>query len=247
MLGKIVEKKVAMIFYVITFILSFILLPLHFIFKSVGDYSVSFTQLAPAIAVILISIILMDKTILSGIGNHLKIHKTKISWIIVSITIPAICIMTSSIIMTLLGNTYIPWKGNVIFYILNIVAMLMGCFSEEIGWRGFLLPHLQKKYSQFVSGIIVGVLWGVWHLNFMGGIIGFILYTITIIEMSTLMTWLYNKTGGNLLLMIIWHSTFNIVSHIFLWERFGIYLFAVESIVFGITCACILKFNNKNY
>jgi hypothetical protein len=54
--------------------------------------------------------------------------------------------------------------------------------------------------------------------------------------MSILMTWLYNKSDGNLVLMTVWHFTFNVTSHMFLWDRFTLQLFAVESAVFGILC-----------
>lgn len=91
----------------------------------------------------------------------------------------------------------------------------------------------------------MGVLWGIWHLNFTGGVLGFILYTVTIVEMSVLMTWLYNKSNGNLFLMISWHFMFNVTSHIFLWDRFNIYLFITESIVFGLMTLFILIADKK--
>lgn len=122
--------------------------------------------------------------------------------------------------MTYYKIDYVYWKGDMLFYILNIVAMLIGSAAEEIGWRGFLLPNLQKKYTPFISSIIVGILWGIWHLNFTGGIGGFVLYTVTIIEMSILMTWVYNKSKGSIFLMSVWHLIINLTSHIFLWDRF---------------------------
>lgn len=65
--------------------------------------------------------------------------------------------------------------------------------------------------------------------------------------MSILMTWLYNKTNGNLLLMIIWHLIINLASHIFLWDRFSLQLFVVESIVLGILCLLILIIERNMY
>jgi membrane protease YdiL (CAAX protease family) len=220
---------------------------LHFVFKSVGNYSVSFTQFAPAFAVGFIAILLKDKRILYEIKNRLYLQGSSVKWLIPSIIIPVLCIVDSSLVMSTLNITYVSWDGNVLFYILNIAAMLIGCCAEEIGWRGFLLPHLQKKHSPFSSSIIVGILWGAWHLNFTGGLFGFILYTITIIEMSVLMTWLFNRTKGNLFLMTMWHFMFNLSSHIFLWERFSIYLFIVESIVFGVACLIIVIASRKDF
>ena len=234
-------------FYIITLLFSMLLLTLHFVFQSVGKYSISFTQLSPALAVVLISLILKDKTIISDIKKHLRINKVAAKWMIPAIVIPSICIIVSGFIMTCLSSNYVPWSGDMLFYILNFVAILIGSVAEEIGWRGFLLPNLQKKHSPFISSIIVGILWGVWHLNFTGGILGFVLYTVTIIEMSILMTWVYNKSNGNLTLMTVWHLVFNLTSRIFLWERFTLQLFVVESFVFGVLCLLILIIERKSY
>lgn len=244
---KLIHKHYLKSFYIITLIFSFLLLILHFVFQSVGKYSLSFTQLSPALAVVFISMILKDKLIIQDIKKHFLIDKNFVKWVIPAIAIPSICIIVSSFIITYYKIEYVPWKGNLSFYILSFVAILVGCAAEEIGWRGFLLPNLQKKYTTFISSIIVGILWGIWHLNLTGGILGFILYTVTIIEMSILMTWLYNKSNGNLLLMTIWHLVFNLASHIFLWDRFNLQLFIIQGIVFGIMCLLILIIERNTY
>ena len=170
---------------------------------------------------------------------------TVLKWGIFAIAIPSLCIVISSFLLSYLTIDYVAWSGDFLFYSLNALAIVIGCTAEEIGWRGFLLPNLQKRYTPFISSLLVGVLWGIWHLNFTGGLLGFVLYTVTIIEMSVLMTWLYNKSNGNLILMIIWHFMFNITSHIFLWDRFNIYLFITESIIFGLMTIFILIADKK--
>lgn len=242
---KIIKKYYLSLFYIITFMFSFFLLTFHFLFKSAGNYSISFAQFAPAFSVVLLSFILKDKNILYEIRNHLYLKSNSVKWLIPAIFLPVICITVSSIIMSFLKINYVPWEGKGLFYILNIAAILAGCFAEEIGWRGFLLPQLQKKHSSIISSIIVGILWGIWHLNFRDGILGFILYGITIIEMSILMTWLYNKTNGNLLLMIVWHFMFSLSSNLFLWQRFNISMYTVQGIVFGIVCVAVLLAESK--
>lgn len=242
---KIIRKYYLSSFYIITLLFSAFLLPLHFVFQSAGKYSISFTQLSPTFAVLFISLILKDQAIINDIKTHFHINKIVLKWTILAIAIPGICIIVSSFIMTYYKISYVSWKGDMLFYILSFVAILIGSVAEEIGWRSFLLPNLQKKYTPFISSIIVGIIWGVWHLNFNGGIGGFILYTITIIEMSILMTWIYNKTNGSVLLMSIWHLVFNLTSHIFLWDRFNIQLFKIQSIVFGVLCVFLLILERK--
>ena len=37
-------------------------------------------------------------------------------------------------------------------------------FGEEYGWRFFLQPRLQKKFGKIKGVILLGVIWGIWHL-----------------------------------------------------------------------------------
>ena len=247
MIKEMIQRHLVCTYYVITLVLSFFLLNFHFVFTTVGHYSVSFTQFAPGFAVLFIVVLLKDKVILHNMKHWFKMAKRSSERAIPFLFLPTILIISSSFFLSILNIPYVSWDGNVLFYLLNLAAILIGCGAEEIGWRGFLLPQLQKKYSPFISSIVVGVLWGIWHLNLTGGILGFILYTVTIIEMSILMTWVFNKTHGNLLIMILWHFMFNLASHIFLWERFITKLLLIESIVFGIVCVVVVISRKKDF
>jgi uncharacterized protein len=92
---------------------------------------------------------------------------------------------------------------------------LFAALGEELGWRGFALPRLQARYSPLVSGLLVGVLWGFWHLpaDYLGfGDQGW-LFSLNFLLLgpclltgfSILMTWVYNRTGGSLLAMVLFH------------------------------------------
>jgi membrane protease YdiL (CAAX protease family) len=137
------------------------------------------------------------------------------------------------------------WNGTFIFYFLNFTAMLLGSIGEEIGWRGYLLPSLGRKTSPFISSIIVGCLWGFWHLNYAGDVVFWLLFIVTTIELSILFTFLYNKTNGNLWTAIIFHTFFNFANRVFVWERFTKSLLLIEIVVFGVTCAFVLAVDRK--
>lgn len=38
------------------------------------------------------------------------------------------------------------------------------CFGEEWGWRGYLLPKMQKNLKLLPTLLLSGVIWGLWHL-----------------------------------------------------------------------------------
>ncbi|MFM9910777.1 MAG: type II CAAX prenyl endopeptidase Rce1 family protein [Chitinophagaceae bacterium] len=88
---------------------------------------------------------------------------------------------------------------------------------EELGWRGFALPHLQSKYSAFQSTVILTFIWALWHapfflwrFNFSIGIsIGFF---FGIFVGAIILTSIFNLSRGCVLAAIIFHLTNNIAS-----------------------------------
>jgi len=95
--------------------------------------------------------------------------------------------------------------------------------GEELGWRGFLLPRLQARYSALAASIIVGIVWGLWHwplflmeglppyyeFGQMVGVIPGILALVFFLTVpwSILFTWMYNNTKGSLLLACVFHGS----------------------------------------
>lgn len=84
--------------------------------------------------------------------------------------------------------------------------------TEETAWRGFALPRLQASFSALNASLILGVLWGIWHLplffipdSFQSKLplAGFLLATIA---MSIISTWVFNHTHGSVLLVAILHA-----------------------------------------
>ena len=107
--------------------------------------------------------------------------------------------------MLLPGPTGIPLTFIFIF-------LLQGPVPEEFGWRGYVLGRLQPKYNALTASLIVGVMWGIWHLPLF--YIGYLLfpawaYLIAVLAFSVLFTWLYNNTGGNLLVALLFHTMIN--------------------------------------
>ncbi len=97
-----------------------------------------------------------------------------------------------------------------LFYIL-----VTGPLCEELGWRGYALPRLLNRFSPFTASLILGVIWGIWHLPsfFVSGMVQngmslviFIIYTPCL---SILMTWVFQHTRGSVLSAVMIHYMVN--------------------------------------
>lgn len=106
-------------------------------------------------------------------------------------------------------------KGTVLAFAL-VVGGLAG-FFEEIGWSGFATPRLLKQHSVLKSGLLLGVLWGTWHLlaDYWGNAGAYgalyplrgLLWVVTLTAYRVLMVWVYSKTAS-LGLMQLMHAGF---------------------------------------
>ena len=100
----------------------------------------------------------------------------------------------------------------------SVVAGLIGGFFEELGWTGFAVPRMRPRYGILATGLVVGVLWGAWHLlqtlwvggTYSGGlplVLFLILYFFSGVAQLTayrvLMVWVYDRTGSLLVAMLM--------------------------------------------
>ncbi len=82
---------------------------------------------------------------------------------------------------------------------------------EEFGWRGIAQPLLQRHLAPIWAGMIIGTIWGVWHLPafFLSGTVfagwSFLPFLIGNIALAVLVTPLFNQTGGSLLWPMLFH------------------------------------------
>jgi uncharacterized protein len=100
------------------------------------------------------------------------------------------------------------------FIALFILALVTGAMGEELGWRGFALPRLQLVMSAFTASVILGTLWGFWHLPLWFAGLGwedmsFAVFTYNCVAISVIMTWVCNNTRGNLFLITLMHLFYN--------------------------------------
>lgn len=101
-----------------------------------------------------------------------------------------------------------------------LLLITVGALGEETGWRGYALPQLQRRFSPLASSLIIAVLWFGWHLPQFFVIasyrnstpVQYVGFFLGLTCGAVILTWLYNRSGGSILLVAIWHGLYNFVS-----------------------------------
>jgi membrane protease YdiL (CAAX protease family) len=89
--------------------------------------------------------------------------------------------------------------------------------GEEIGWRGYALPRLAERMGLGGGSVLLGLIWAVWHLPlFYLQVPGndefgqsFPVWALGVTGLSVAMAWVYARTRGSLLLVMLMHSAVN--------------------------------------
>ena len=87
--------------------------------------------------------------------------------------------------------------------------------GEEIGWRGFALPRLADRFGLRIASLVLGIIWAIWHLPqfyIAGGDSyhqSFVVWSSQVVAMSVALAWLYARSGGSLLLVMLMHAAIN--------------------------------------
>ena len=103
---------------------------------------------------------------------------------------------------------------SILYMLLNLPLFIIGGGFEEIGWRGYLQPKLEKETGYLVSVLMVGVIWSIWHLPLwlisgtVQSALPFAAYTFLAIILSFSFSALYKYTQ-NIFLCIFSHAWFN--------------------------------------
>jgi membrane protease YdiL (CAAX protease family) len=87
--------------------------------------------------------------------------------------------------------------------------------GEEIGWRGYALPRLSERFGLAGGSVLLGFIWGVWHLPQFFIREGdsyhqsFPLFVLGTTALSVVFAWLYARTNGSLFLTMLLHAALN--------------------------------------
>ena len=137
-------------------------------------------------------------------------------WYLFAVTYFVVIKLTVAVIHRIVLGAW-PRFGSEPWYVIAgaIVLSTPVQAGEEIGWRGYALPRLAARLGMARASLLLGAIWALWHLPlfFIPGLEtyrqSFGLYLLQVTAISAAMAWLYVKTKGSLLLIMLMHAAVN--------------------------------------
>jgi len=129
---------------------------------------------------------------------------------------PILIALVSAGLYSAFGSTAVPRASAgptaSAFVMMLFFNTIQGATGEELGWRGFALPSLQKRFSPLASAIILGLVVSGWHglLHLVSPIgVPEWQFWLLLISYSVIVAWSYNGTRGSVLIATLFHFAFN--------------------------------------
>ncbi|RIK37392.1 MAG: hypothetical protein DCC55_24505 [Chloroflexi bacterium] len=177
----------------------------------------------PVVGGLLLTGLVYGKAGFRDFRSRLFRWRVGVRWYAVALLIAPLVVAAVSLALARISPVYLPGLARaddkIGFLLFNLAVALVAGFFEEIGWTGFAVPALRRRYSVFATGIIAGVLWGGWH--YLGNVaaaetvrgtlsLAFFLPLIlvnvlvgSLLPFRVLMVWIYDRTGSLLVAMLM--------------------------------------------
>ncbi|MCB2209776.1 CPBP family intramembrane metalloprotease [bacterium] len=200
------------LFFVITFVFSWFFWLIepgnNALFLAIGTFG-------PTITALTLTIVYEGLAGTRSILSSLVRWKVRYYWYIIIFGSTFLIPLLAILIFAFQGGTVIQTNDPRQWYLIIpafFQILFLSVLGEEIGWRGFALPLMQEVLSPFISSIVLGLIWGAWHLplfwtkgNFHSQI-PFSLFMLQSVALTIVMTWLFNRTCKSLFTVHIFHA-----------------------------------------
>ena len=210
-------------FFVLTYVITWAIeSPLVFLTDSVtatqGLVLVILASNVPSAVAIVLTAVVLGRGALRKLLGRLLIWRVSPFWYLVVFLGPVALTGGVVLLNALMGGPALSLGmtlvGAAIFFAFSVVPG--SALGEEIGWRGYVLPRLQSRMSALSASLLIAPIWALWHLPlWLTGEPGRTptLYTgflVSAFALSIISTWVYNSTGGSLLMVVLAHATVNL-------------------------------------
>jgi len=169
-------------------------------------------------------------SLINGVSGFRKLlssflkWRVNVRWYLIALLTAPFVLMATLLALSQISPVFLPGilesNNKAPMLLSGIIGGVTVAIFEELGWTGFAVPRLRERYSILTSGIIVGVLWGAWHIlsndiwpssAYSGELSpvlfltvnGFIFLIGQLPAYRVLMVWVYDRTGSLLVAMLM--------------------------------------------
>jgi uncharacterized protein len=233
-----VRKQPLIAFFVLAYLLTWWIYPLLKFSPLLGIFGL----FGPALAAIIMAAVTDGKAGVKALLSRVVLWRVGLPWYVIALGLPTVLSLTTAALAYLLGETEFIRVGALAPIELVLFVAVVG---EELGWRGYALPRLLEKFPPLMASLILGVLWGLWHIptflvpgtpQYGLPLSAFVLLTI---EYSILMTWVFLHTAGSVLIATVFHGAINLSQGILLAGVDGATRYWLLCIVYGVAALIV--------
>lgn len=232
-------------FFILTFLITWGLAGLFFSFQSFfegifGKISATnpifvLAVWGPNIAAVIVTLAQGERGALKALLKRFLPVRVRFWWYLAAI----VMIPLAGILINLVTARPLTFVGQPVAVSLSMMLAILisGPLGEELGWRGFALPRMLRKRSALAAGLLLGLIWGLWHLPtfFTPGLpqagLQIPAFVLSAVSLSVIVTWIFVNTGQNLFLIFLFHYfvnfTFSLVGSEFLYVTGAFILIAL--------------------
>ena len=171
----------------------------------------------PSVAGLLMTSLVSGRAGLREVLARLLTWRVGGRWYAVALLTAPFLVMAVSLALSLLSPEFLPavfmTNDKAPVLLSGLAAGLIVGIFEELGWTGFAIPRMRRRYGVLSTGLLVGVLWGAWHFLMFwepGSFSGAFPLALLLVKLFSwlpayrvLMVWVYDRTGSLLVAMLM--------------------------------------------
>jgi hypothetical protein len=171
----------------------------------------------PSVAGVAATALFLGKTGLHDLWRRCRKARVGARWYAVALLTAPLVVSGVLMALSLMSPVFRPGLLTVsdpsTHLVLGLVTGIVAGLFEELGWTGFAVPRLRLRYGVVLTGLIVGLVWGAWHLLVVwwgstetSGSLSMAVYLPAmafsfLVPYRVLMVWVYDRTDSLLLAM----------------------------------------------
>jgi membrane protease YdiL (CAAX protease family) len=174
----------------------------------------------PNVVAVFVTGVAGGKEGLRELFSKVVLWRIDIRWYAIALSVPMAMGFLAIGLYRLFGNAVPDFAPASQLLPIVLIAVFTGAMGEELGWRGSALPRLQARWNALIASLVLGVLWGLYHLPsfLLSGMpqqnLPLIAFMVASLGLTILISWTFNHTGGSLIPVFLYHFAFNLMLNV---------------------------------